>query len=207
MNHSFRGDDTMSHTTASRRFIGGSLAALVLALAACDDDPTENGGGPGESEVITQVSLTLTPQGGGTAQTATITDPDGNGPQSHEPQVGALVLTPGTSYDGSVTFTDATTTPPEDITAEVEEEGEAHRVFYTVDAANAATVTVTDLDTDGGGAPLGLSYTVNADEAAVSGSQGTINVVLSHYDEEPKGDGSVPSDETDVDVTFDFSIE
>jgi hypothetical protein len=197
----------MFHLTAPRRFIGGSLAVLALALAACDDDPTGNGGGPGETEVITEVSITLTPQGGGTAQTATITDPDGNGPQSPEPQEGTLVLTPGTSYDGSVTFTDATQTPPEDITAEVEEEGDAHRVFYTVDVVHAATVTVTDLDTDINDAPLGLTYVVNAAAGAVSGSDGTINVVLSHYDEEPKGDGSEPSDETDVDVTFEYSIE
>ncbi|HWB43105.1 MAG TPA: hypothetical protein VG500_17705 [Gemmatimonadales bacterium] len=197
----------MFHLTASRNLIGGSAAVLVLALAACGDDPTDNGGGPGEQEVITEVSLTLTPQGGGTAQTATITDPDGIGAQNPEPQEGTLVLTPGTSYDGTVTFTDATKTPPEDITAEVEEEGDAHRVFYTVDAAHAATVTVTDLDTDANNAPLGLSYTVNAAAGAVSGTDGTIRVVLSHYDDTPKGDGSTPSLESDVDQTFEFSIE
>jgi hypothetical protein len=197
----------MFHPTVFRRTLGGSLAALALALAACDDDPTENGGGPGEQEVITEVGVTLTPQAGGAAQTATITDPDGAGVQNPEPQVGTLVLAPGASYDGSVTFTDATKTPPEDITAEVEEEAEAHRVFYTVDAAHAATVTVTDLDLDANNAPLGLTFTVNAAAGAVSGSEGTIEVRLSHYDEEPKGDGSEPSDETDVLVTFEFSIE
>jgi hypothetical protein len=197
----------MSHPSALRRTLGGSLAVLALALAACDDDPTENGGGPGEQEVITEVGLTLTPQAGGAAQTATINDPDGIGVQDPLPQEGTLVLAPGASYDGTVTFTDATKTPPEDITAEVEEEGEAHRVFYTIDAANAGTVTVTDLDTDAGGAPLGLTFTITAAAGAVSGSDGTINVVLSHYDESPKGDGSVPSEETDVDVTFNFSIE
>jgi hypothetical protein len=197
----------MLHPTVFRRTLGGSLAALALALAACDDDPTENGGGPGEQEVITEVGLTLTPQAGGAAQNATITDPDGIGPQSPEPQVGALVLAPGASYDGSVSFTDATKTPPEDITAEVEEEAEAHRVFYTVGGDNAATVTVTDLDVDANDAPLGLTFTVNAAAGAASGSDGTIEVRLSHYDDTPKGDGSEPSDETDVLVTFEFSIE
>jgi hypothetical protein len=197
----------MSYPTALRRTFGGSLVAIALALAACDDDPTENGGGPGEQEVITEVGLALTPQAGGAAQTATITDADGIGPQNPLPQEGTLVLAPGASYDGSVTFTDATKTPPEDITAEVEEEAEAHRVFYTVDAAHAATVSVTDLDTDANDAPLGLSFTLNAADGAVSGSEGTIQVRLSHYDDTPKGDGSVPSNETDVLVTFEFSIE
>jgi hypothetical protein len=197
----------MFHPTVFRRTLGGSLAALALALAACDDDPTENGGGPGEQEVITEVGLTLTPQVAGTPQTATITDPDGAGVQNPEPQVGTLVLAPGASYDGSVTFTDATKTPPEDITAEVEEEAEAHRVFYTVGGDNAATVTVTDLDLDANDAPLGLNFTLTADAGAVSGSDGTIEVRLSHYDDTPKGDGSVPSLETDARVTFEFSIE
>lgn len=197
----------MFHPTVFRRALGGSLATLALAVAACDDDPTENGGGPGEQEVITEVGLTLIPQAGGAAQTATITDPDGAGVQNPEPQVGTLVLAPGASYNGSVTFTDATKTPPEDITAEVEEEAEAHRVFYTVGGDNAATVTVTDLDLDDNDAPLGLTFTVNAAAGAVSGSEGTIEVRLSHYDDEPKGDGSEPSDETDVLVTFEFSIE
>ena len=197
----------MSYPTVPQRPFVVGLTAMVLMLAACGDDPNENGGGPGESEVITEVSLTLTPQGGGTPQTATITDPDGNGPLAPEPQEGTLVLAPGASYTGSVTFTDATKSPPEDITEEVEEEAEAHRVFYTVDDAHAATVVVSDLDTDDNGAPLGLTFTLSAAEETVSGAEGTINVVLSHYDEEPKGSGNVPSDETDVDVTFDFQIE
>ena len=46
---------------------------------------------------------------------------------------------------------------------------------------------------------------VVVDAGAASGS-GTVQVILSHYDDAPKGDGSVQSDETDVDVTFNVSV-
>ena len=61
------------------------------------------------------------------------------------------------------------------------------------------------LDTDGTGAPLGLTYQVVTTGAA--NGNGQIRVVLSHYDEEPKGDGSTPSDETDADVSFNVSVQ
>ena len=68
-------------------------------------------------------------------------------------------------------------------------------------------VTVPDasMDTDSNSAPLGLTYQVVVDAGSASGT-GSIRVILSHYDDAPKGNGSVQSDETDVDVTFTVSV-
>ncbi len=179
------------------------LAGSILATAC--DDPAEPGG-PGESELITQVVITLTPTGGGASISATIEDPDGPGPLPPDPPTQTLTLTQGGTYDGTIEFFDASDPADiEDITVEVEEEAEEHRVFYTVAGLTGVDIPDASLDTDGNGAPLGLTFQVEVD-ASASGT-GTIQVVLSHYDEEPKGDGSTPSNETDADVTFTATVQ
>ena len=82
----------------------------------------------------------------------------------------------------------------------MEEEADAHRVFYFLNGMSGGSIPDSSLDQDPDGAPLGLSFQVVVDaSASVAGS---IQVVLSHYDEQPKGNGSQQSNETDVDVTF-----
>ena len=178
-----------------------ALAATAL-LAACDD-PTAPV--PNDQELITDVVITLTPVGGGTAITSTIADPDGPGPTSPNAQTAAIVLTPGMTYDGMVEFFDRSDpSDPEDITVEVETEAEEHRVFHLLSGLTGVTIPEDSLDEDGTGAPLGLTFQIVVDSGA-SGS-GAVRIILSHYDEQPKGDGSVQSDETDADVSFDVSV-
>ena len=178
-----------------------TLSALT-ALAACDDPtaPVAN-----EQELITDVTITLTPVAGGTAITSTIADPDGPGPTAPNAQTSAIVLTPGTTYDGTVEFFDRSDPAnPEDITAEVAEEAEEHRVFHLLSGLTGVTIPDSSLDDDANGAPVGLAFQVVV-ESGASGA-GEIRIVLSHYDDQPKGDGSTQSDETDADVTFDVSV-
>ena len=159
-------------------------------------------GGPEKQKIealITRVALAL--EGGGETVTATADAPDGDGVAS---QVETLTLTPGTVYNGSVeVYNDLADEPVEqDITAEIEEEDDEHQFFYTVGGfGDNVRVDITDFDDNE--LPLGLSFQVTATDAA-SGS-GTLNVVLSHYDDEPKN-GVDRSDETDIDVTFPVEI-
>lgn len=187
-----------------RRSMAVSALLPALVLAACDDDPAapsdEN-----EQELITDVTIRLTPVGGGASIESTITDPDGLGPQAPLAQSAAIALDPGVTYNGEIEFLDnQDPLNPEDITEEVEEEDDEHRVFYIISGLNGVEVPDTSLDTDGNGFPLGLTYQVVVD-AGASGS-GSIRVVLSHYDDNNKGDGSTQSNETDVDVSFDVSV-
>lgn len=187
----------------NRVFAAFALVATAT-FAACDDDPTS----PGimnEQELITQVELTLTPVGGGAAIVTSITDPDGLGPLPPQGQVNPVSLVPGTTYDGSVRFLDASDPANvEDITVEVRTEDEEHRVFYFVSGVAGVDVPLSSLDTDGAGAPLGLSFQVVVGGGAAG--VGGLRVVLNHYDEDPKGDGLTQSTETDADVTFDISV-
>ena len=65
-------------------------------------------------------------------------------------------------------------------------------------------VTVTITDQDDNGLPVGLNFTVEVSAGAAA--SGTLRVVLSHFDDDPK-DGMTMSDETDVDVTFPVNIQ
>ncbi len=173
---------------------------LVLSAAivvGCDsDDPDDDG--PGEEELITTVTLTLTPQAGGQNVTAVANDPDGDGAGF---TIGDINLTANTTYTGTITFRDDVNN--EDITAEVEEEDDVHQVWYTPGGDAAGRVTVTIDDMDGNGLPVGLDFTVVV--SAGADASGTLNVVLSHYDEGPK-DGVTQSDESDVDLVFPVNI-
>ncbi len=169
---------------------------LPLAFMACDStEPDEEG--PGEEELITRIAITLFANG--QTQTAVASDPDGDGSGF---EIDTITLTAGTTYTCTVELTD--TINGEDITEEVAEESDEHQFFYTVSGAASNRVTVTVTDQDDNGLPLGLEF-----DLAVSGggaATGSLRVVLSHFDEEPKN-GTDQSDETDVDVSFPITIQ
>ena len=97
------------------------LTSSLLIFTACDDDdvpPEEN-----PEEEITNVVLTFTPAGGGSAVTATSIDPDGDGPDNSVET--EIVLAANTAYTLSMQLTDAR--DPSDIehlTEEIEDEDE-----------------------------------------------------------------------------------
>jgi hypothetical protein len=177
-----------------------ALLATTAVLGGCGDD--NNNAGAGDAEVISRVTLALTPTAGGATQTTII---NFSTPTTPEPQAGTLTLQPGVTYDGTVEFTNAFANPAVDITEEVRAEADEHRIFYTVTGPAGVSIPDSSLDLDSNGAPLGLSYQVVVAADAESGA-GTIRVVLSHFDDQPKGDGQTPSNETDVDVTFAFTV-
>lgn len=182
----------------SRRLITSTLVlGTLFAVVACGDSSTAPGG---EQELITRVTLTLTPTGGGTPITTFINDPDGAGPLPPAAQVGALALAAGRRYSGTILFENRLENPPENITEEVEEEADEHRVFYTVTGPG---VTITTTDVDSQGRPLGLRFSANASAAG----SGNIRVVLCHYSDNPKPAAATTcAFDTDIDVTFNYSV-
>ncbi len=181
---------------SSRRWMAlGS--GLLVSLAACGDSSTAPGG---ESEVISRVTLTLTPASG-PALTTYIDDADGNGPTAPSAQVAIPALVRGVTYTGTVRFENRLVNPVEDITAEVQKESNEHRVFFTVTGTG---VTVTTTDNDGQGRPLGLRFTK---AVASTATAGTTRVVLCHYDDSPKvASATSCTGDTDIDVTFAHTI-
>jgi hypothetical protein len=194
------------------RFIPALVLALFLPFAACDSNEPDPIDGAGEEEVITLVRLTLVAPA--STVTADAVFDEAGVLQSIEP----LVLTVGTTYDVSVDLQNTAVTPAESITAEIrDEEPEAHRFFYVPEGDTADALTVSGLDTDPNGDPLGLTFDL-AVSAGSEGESGTFRVKLRHYEE----DANLPADkqndtaaapdvpgvvETDVDVVFPVSID
>ncbi len=172
-------------------------AALVaLTVAACDTAPDD---GAGENELITAVTLTFTPAGGGTPATATYRDANGDG-LVQASEFTTLALRAGTTYTGTVTFADGS----EDVTAEVRAESDAHQVLYTVGGGATGRLTVAATDTDATGKPIGLATTATVTSGAAA--SGTLRVVLAHYDPPSTKTAGVASGEADFDGTFPVAL-
>ena len=177
---------------------------FVLFISSCDDDDDtqiEN-----ESELITDVVFTLTPQtGGGQATVYTFTDRDGDGGDPPTLLV-AGSLQPNTTYAGSIQLLNASDPSDiENITLEVDEEDEEHQFFYRSSGGLDLTVAYADSDDDGN--PVGLLTTVTTGAS----SSGGLTIILRHEPNKTASgvtidDPSAAGGETDVEVTFDVSF-
>lgn len=192
--------------THARR--AATLAALAL-LASCSDDPAGPIPGGGDPENISRVTLTLTPVGGGTAQTSVITDPDGSQlPLPPRAPVGTLTLAKGVTYNGTITLlNDLDPNNVVDTTEEIEEEANFHRFFYTV-TCPSVTIPEASLnrDTQPTPAPLGTRYQVVVAAAAPTTASCTITVELRHF-ETNKGNGLGTVFDTDLTVAFPARVQ
>jgi len=151
----------------------------LLGLAACGDDGASD---PNASqEVITTVTLTLTPMGGGSPIVAEVDDPDGDG--GDPPTIDSLGLPAGATYGVAVGFQNRLELPAEEITDEVRDEAIDHQIFFTGSAVTGpasgssnAAITQAYADTDANGLPIGLSNTFTV----ASAPGGDLIVTLRH---------------------------
>ncbi|MFD2999961.1 hypothetical protein ACFS7Z_06290 [Pontibacter toksunensis] len=180
------------------------MGTIVFAASSCDGDepkPVVE-----EKEQITTVTLNLVPEGKGQNVTATFRDADG--PGGVNATVEALNLAPNTTYTGTVSFYDDSNATSEDITPEIEEEGEEHQVFYevlnTVTGQNLQdNLSVTERNNDVNGLPLGLQ----AKFTTAATSSGGLRVTLKHQPGEKNASSGIETGETDVEVTFPVVIQ
>ena len=170
------------------------LGGLILAGCKKKNNEEEN-----EEELITTVKLTLTPVGGGSALVYSWKDVDGVG--GNAPVIQAVTLAPSKVYNCSVQFLNESVTPAEDITTEVVTEGVDHQVYYAV--SGGANLTVSGLNTDAGGLPLGTTATFTTAAA----STGSLKITLKHKPGVKAANDTVTKGETDVEVDFPVTIQ
>lgn len=189
-----------------------SLLSVFVVIGCDDDDPVKED----VPELITEVRLTFTPNGGGTAVVATATDPDGQGIQPvqiDEP----IVLDASSSYSLSISLINGLADPSDaeyDISEEVLEEAAEHMFFFSwtndVFADPAGNGNIDDRDDavnyddeDADGLPLGLatSWTTAAT------STGNFRIILKHQPDLKSASSDSDTGETDLDVTFPITIE
>lgn len=177
-----------------------TLALITIVFSACsNDDDNVNPTPVNEEEVITTLTATLVPQGGGTTITLRSQDLDGDGPNAPVVTVsGDLAV--NTTYNGTIVLLNETEDPAENITTEVAEEDADHQFFFT--ATNSiATIAYTDQDDNGN--PVGITFTATTTAAAT----GNLTITLRHEPNKSatgvsNGDITNAGGETDIQVTF-----
>jgi hypothetical protein len=179
------------------KFLKTALAILLTSgiLISCEKDTAEEN----QEEVITTMKLTFVPVGGGTTVSYQFDDPDGPGGMAPTQQ--EIVLAPSKTYNVTLQLLNKTVTPAEDITTEVKEEADAHRFYYETNPGSS--ITISGLDNDPNGVPLGVTSTWTT--AAVA--NGSVKITLRHYPAVPPNKAAsdlVTSTKsgTDVEVIF-----
>ncbi|WP_100615611.1 type 1 periplasmic binding fold superfamily protein [Confluentibacter citreus] len=176
------------------------LATLVFTACSNDDDPLP----VNEEEVITTLTATLVPVGGGTAVTLQTRDLDGDGPNPPVITVSGP-LAAGTTYNGSLALLNETVTPAESINEEIAEEDEEHQFFFQA-TNNIATFDYVDFD--GNDNPVGLEFTLTTTTTGA----GSITIILRHEPNKTAtgvsdGDITNAGGETDITATFQVTVQ
>lgn len=180
------------------------LSALVFTACSNDDDPEV----VNEEELITTVTATFVPDGGGNTIELKSQDLDGDGGNAPVVTVSGN-FQQNKIYRGSVTFKNEFVNPAEDITVEIAEEGDEHQIFYVkTGTLNTLTYGAAASNLDVNGLPIGLQSVFTTTGVAT----GTLTIVLRH---EPNknaagvstGDITNAGGSTDASVTFNIIVE
>lgn len=197
------------------------LTAFITIVASCDSNVDNPPPPINEGEAITTVTLTFTPTAGGAPLEFSWADPENDG----SPVIDPLDLADADDYDLAIGFLNELSSPPEDITAEVEAESDQHQVFFTgagVDGPATgenpdALISHAYADTDVNSYPVGLVNTVTTLSPGTSQLVVTLRHLPSEGDVAVKtgtladvvatgGLSALPGD-TDVQVEFALTVD
>ena len=180
------------------KFLSTTIFATALIFScSSDDDSTPE---PVlEEEVITTMTITLEADGQADVILQT-QDLDGDGPDLPVVTVSGN-LSSNTNYSGSITLLNETEDPAENMTEEIEEEDLAHQFFYSVGSGLDAETDYNDADSEGN--PLGLDFVLST----YSASSGSITFTLRHEPNKPNTGLEDAGGETDIEATFELSIQ
>jgi len=188
---------------------------MLLLFFACSDVDNPVDDQDHDQELITTVSLELTPPGGEVVEAKFVDFQDGSAVSIDE-----IRLLTNLEYSLQVLVLNDLEEPIEDITAEILDEAEEHQFFFTGSiegCSDQALVQHSYIDQDSNGLPIGVESSL----VTLSTGQGELRVSLRHM---PPEDGqtvkvsgledelcagnetSIPGD-WDVRVTFPLFVE
>jgi hypothetical protein len=198
--------------TLQRFFLTLSSIASVVLFSGCDNDEPTRENTP---ELITHVTLTFIPVGGGANVVVNANDPDGEGVQDLEID-GPINLSSGKTYSLSISMINGLVdagSPGHDLTSEIVAEADEHIIYFSwtnnvfSDPTGNGNIDnrgddVNYLDDDGSGLPLGVFTSWTAGPV----SSGSFRVLLKHQPETKSATSASTDGETDLDITFPINI-
>lgn len=191
-----------------------SLLFLSIAITSCETEDPKKEDAP---ELITKATLTFTPVGGGDQIFVSAIDPDGEGVQDLAAE-SEVVLSPGVTYELSISLLNELAAPGEDgynITEEVEKEGSEHLFLFSwtngifsSPSGNGNIDNRTDeviyTDTDSNNLPIGINTRwITPQSGTFSGS---FRIVLKHQPGIKTQTSGINIGETDLDITFTINV-
>lgn len=194
------------------RAVAGMIVFTLLLVACGVEDPVKED----TPELVTKVTLTFAPAGGGEPFVVTAADPDGEGIKNLQVN-GAINLAVGQTYTLGIDLINELADPssPEySITDEVSGERDEHMFFFGwtsdvfADPAGNGNIDnrsddVNYNDEDSKGYPLGLS---TGWTTSVTTKTGTLHILLKHQPGLKSDTSGTDVGETDLDVTFDVNV-
>lgn len=151
------------------QFIFFGLFLVLFSWTACEQDEAVI---PSEETLITTLTYTLIPNGGGDVVVLQFQDLDGDG--GNAPIITGGTFTASTVYSGTLELFNAAVTPAEDIIAEIDEGREEYQFFYTPN--NNVDLDFSYGDVDGQGRPVGILTSLTVGNP----SAGTLTITLRH---------------------------
>jgi hypothetical protein len=173
---------------------------LLLWSCKKNHDEAPNPQDQNEQELITTVSLIIK-DNVVLVDTFSFKDPDG--PGGIAPTKERITLEANKTYTCTLLLLDETKKPVVVTSLEIEKERDLHQFFFH--PSTGTDMSFSYLDYDDNGVPVGLQTTLVTGAA----STGTLTVVLKHQPGvKPKsGPGNEALGETDVEVSFDVTIQ
>ena len=176
------------------------LLLLTFIMNSCKKDPIVD---PNEGELITTVKVKLTDlQMGNTAVSEFIfQDLDGEGgvaPQKFD----EIIISKGRNYKCEIEFLNESTTPVDQVTAEVLSEAVDHQIYLLPTPASLVSIVYGDKDAN----DLPIGITSYWSTSAMPGS-GTINITLKHKPGFKKLNDLVSVGDTDVSIDFKLKVQ
>lgn len=165
-----------------------AAALSVLFMVSCKKETTEENA----EELITTLKVTLTEQGSGAVSVFQFKDPDGDA--GNPPTVfDEITLKPNTEYRCIVEVLNESVSPAESLNTEISAEAIDHQFYFIPSNVN---ITVSSLDTDANGLPLGLSSIWTTGAA----STGKIQIILKHKPGSKANGDPLTKGETDIEL-------
>lgn len=175
-------------------------SVLIVSCKKNDGKDATNPPVTNTQEQITTVILT----GNDSSNQFAVTWEDLDGAGGKAPVIDSLVLDTGIQYTVSVLLLDKTKTPWDTISNEVSAKKNVHQFFYTPSSSltDKLAIAILDFDNNTPPLPVGLTFSMNTQSSVgfVLPVQGSLRMVLSHYDGIPKT--TTPSPESDIDIQF-----
>jgi hypothetical protein len=172
------------------------MLVASIAFLGCKKDKVD----PNEEELITTVKVKLTDKAGGAVTNFEFKDLDGEGGAAPS-KFDEIVLAKGKVYDCALEILNESTSPADNITAEILAEAVDHQFYYS---ASDGLVSVSNLNNDSKGLPVGITSTWTT--GALTGS-GTFKITLKHKPGVKAAGDLVTVGETDIALDFKLKVQ